>query len=389
MTSVIIFIIIAYLIKRGVVDGHGFNDISKILGVIALIAFVISLIKSPLFWIALFGMLIVGIVALVIYLVSKSANKERAEKYGWDTEEYQRKYSEAVEKFKEIYKKAREAGSTANMSATERRQADLDDERRARESAAAEVEAEFRKRAQEQAAQSGTAAETASKTKKSGKSGTGKASGATASAGTSSKQQTVVKSKILPKSSARRTKIVRKFNEQYNLYLTDEQIKRIVDASYMSNAWKREVEAMSKKYDSVYQWLGGETAYLRAYLRAFTVQDVTSDFKQQMQIVMDSFEEVFEYSDEYSALTIDQRIEKINHKFMTSFDEITYMIAYRYLETLGLHHELQETQLNRMDGTFDDLVHKYDQMSEADVDAELKEAGTVQSDGTGTSTPSI
>lgn len=374
MTSVIIFIIIAYLIKRGVMDGHGFNDVSKILGTIALILFVISLIRSPLFWIALFGMLFIGITALVIFLVSKAVDKERAEKYGWDTEEYQRKYSEAVAKFKTLYKSARDAGAYSRMSATERRQADLDDERRAREAAAAEVEAEFRKKAEKMAAEMGVDVneakkqaakvnKSASKAAKTGKEKSGKTS-------------TIVKSKILPKSSTRRTKIVQKFNEQYNLYLTDEQVKRIVDASYMSNAWKKEVEAMSTKYDSVYQWLGGDTAYLRAYLRAFTVQDVTSDFKQQMQIVMDSFEEVFEYSDEYSALSIDQRIEKINHKFMTSFDEITYMIAYRYLETLGLHHELQQTQLNRMDGTFDDLVHKYDQMSTSDVDAELSGTGT-------------
>ncbi len=84
-------------------DGHGFNDVSKILGTIALILFVISLIRSPLFWIALFGMLFIGITALVIFLVSKAVDKERAEKYGWATEEYQRKYSEAVANFKTLY----------------------------------------------------------------------------------------------------------------------------------------------------------------------------------------------------------------------------------------------------------------------------------------------
>ncbi len=192
-----------------------------------------------------------------------------------------------------------------------------------------------------------------------------------------------LKSSILPKASGRRTKIVNKFNEQYNLYLTEEQIRNIVAASYMSNAWKQEVEAMYTKYDSVYQWLVGDTAYLRAYLRAFAVQDVTSDFRQQQQIVTDSFEEIFQYSDTISGLSLERRIDMINSKFLTNFDDITYMIAYRYLEAMGYHHELEKTALTRIDGTFDDLVAKYDNMSTESVDADLESIAPQNTPGTG------
>lgn len=353
MSSFIILILIAYFIKRGMIDGRGFSDLAKVFSGIVAFIILVSILTSPAFWIIL-GLLFLlfssGIIAAIIHF----AGKKRAEKYGWDSEEYQRKYAAAVNKFKEIYKAQREEfGGFSNMNSTQKRKKVLDDEKRAREEAAREVDAEFRAR-EAQMRQNGKAESTSYDDKK------------------NRAKNTIVKSQILPKTSSRRSKIVTKFNNQYELFLTNEQIRRIVDASYMSNAWKREVEDMSQKYDSVYQWLHGDTAYLRAYLRAFTVQDITSDFKMQMQIVMDSFEEVFTYSDSLSMLSISARIDKINDKFMTRFDEITYMIAYRYLEQLGLKHKLDKTTLNRVDGTFDDLVQKYENMSTTDADSELE-----------------
>lgn len=344
------------MIKKALVDGRGFSDVAKVITGIFGLILVISILSSPIFW-ALLGLILIGGIAGIIALVSKNSEKKRAQQYGWNTEEYTAKYAEALKKFKAMYKAQRSEWS-GSMNETQRRAMELDEEKRAAAAAREEVEAEFRAR---------TAANKDS-------SYTGSKEEGRAIPNPSSKTKSgsnIVKSTILPKATAKRTKIVTKFNEQYDLFLTEEQIKRIVDASYMSNAWKREVEAMSVKYDSVYQWLHGDTAYLRAYLRAFTVQDVTSDFKQQMQIVMDSFEEIFIYSDSISGLSIEQRISSINSKFMTNFDEITYMIAYRYLESLGLHHELDKTQVNRVDNTFDDLVSKYDKMSSEGVDDDL------------------
>lgn len=348
MGSIILFIIFIYLFKRGLVDRRGFSDVAKVFFTVGFIIILISVLSSPIFWL-LVSLFILALIAGIIAFVTKYSGKQRAEKYGWDTEEYQKKYAEAVEKFKQIYKEQR--GFRSNMSTTQRMAQDIEDEKRAREAAAAEVDAVFK------AKQSDSGNNTYSGTKQ--------------AEPRKKKEASKVRSAILPRSPKKRIKIVEKFNEAYKLLLTEEQIKRIVDASYMSNAWKREVEAMYDKYDSVNQWMYGETAYLRAYLRAFAVQDVTSDFQMQMQIVMDSFEEIFTYSDEISMLSIDQRISRINSKFMTNFDEITYMIAYRFLESLGLKHQLDKTTLNRVDGTFDDLVEKYDKMSGASVDEEL------------------
>mgnify|MGYP006988843344 CR=1 FL=1 len=420
--SIVLFIIIALLIKRGMVDGRGFTDIAKIFGGIAVFLLIISLLTSPFFW-GILGLAIVGIVVAIITLSAKYSGDKRAKTYGWDSAEYQAKYSEALAMFKDMYRNQRDEAKYNRMNVTEQRVQELKEEKMAREAAGKYVDEQFMKKYgtnrtvnqanqgnRSNAANQGNRSSMGSQggpapaygdpntvtgsygrtaTQQAARHGSGMQYGAAGAAasqamGARAREKTIkdqtraLKSSILPKSAARRTRIVRKFNEQYNLYLTDDQIKRIVDASYMSVAWKNEVEAMASKYDSVYQWLVGDTAYLRAYLKVFAVQDVTSDFPQQMQIVMDSFEEIFDYSDTISGLTLERRIEMINSKFLTNFDDITYMIAYRYLESLGLHHELGQTQINRIDGTFDDLVAKYDSMSDADVDAALAGAAPLQ-----------
>lgn len=407
--SIVLFIIIALLIKKGMIDGRGFTDIAKIFGGIAVFLLIISLLTSPLFW-GILGLGLVAVIVGIITLTAKYSGDKRAEMYGWDSAEYQAKYSEAVAMFKEMYKNQRDPVKFGKMNVTQQRLQELNEEKQAREAAGKYVDEQFKKKygtnkatntSGNRRANQGTYTGSQGQPNRSaaqgqpGRTTSGRPvqqgplpQGYTSSAATAAAQLAgnrarekdlkaqakALKSSILPKSATRRMKIVRKFNEQYDLYLTDEQIKRIVDASYMSVAWKNEVEAMANKYDSVYQWLVGDTAYLRAYLRVFAVQDVTSDFPQQMQIVMDSFEEIFDYSDTISGLTLERRIEMINSKFLTNFDDITYMIAYRYLESLGLHHELGQTQLNRIDGTFDDLVAKYDRMSDAGVDAALADA---------------
>ncbi|MCR5594930.1 MAG: hypothetical protein K6G12_03720 [Lachnospiraceae bacterium] len=393
MSSVIVFIIIALLIKKGLSDSHGFSDIGKILGTVAAIAFVVSLFANPLI-LVLLG---VGVIAGVIALVNKLSGTQHSEISRAHTEEFQQMYQEVYEMELKKFKSQHGADyERANM--TEKRARDLEDERKARESAARFVNEQVRKKYGDAAANAvatGTAAADSliNQVNQNGPSNgysarvtnDGKVYVQTPGNSSAKKKNTanIIKSKILPKAQGRRSKIVNKFNEQYNLYLTDEQVGRIVAASYMSNAWKQEVEAMYTKYDSVYQWLVGDTAYLRAYLRAFPVQEVSSDFDQQIKIVTDSFEEIFEYSDSIAGISLERRIEMINSKFLTNFDDITYMIAYRYLESLGFHHELEKTQLNRIDGTFDDLVAKYDKMSTEEVDEALSQVAGVSAGSAG------
>ena len=164
---------------------------------------------------------------------------------------------------------------------------------------------------------------------------------------------------ILPKQVSKRRKIVQDFNRKYDLYLTPEQVQGIVDSTYMSETWKREVEAMAGKYETIYEWFQGSTKWLRAYLYAFHVQDVTSDFSQQERIVTTAFEEIMRYSDSLSNLSVSERIKEINSKFYTNFDDVTYMIAYRFLESKGLFHTLEVTEPSRDDKDLDDLMEKY------------------------------
>lgn len=169
-------------------------------------------------------------------------------------------------------------------------------------------------------------------------------------------------SKVLPKPIGKRKKIIESFSEKFGLNLTQEQVKCIADASYMSLSWKMEVENMTNKYDALHQWFTGNTAYLRAYLYVFPVQDVSSDFKQQFQICVSSFQEIFNYSDTLEDQSISEKIQSINSKFLTNFDDVTYMIAYRFLEKLGFYHELGNTTVHSVDAELDALRKKYEQM---------------------------
>lgn len=168
-----------------------------------------------------------------------------------------------------------------------------------------------------------------------------------------------VMSAILPRQVAKRRKIVEDFNKKYKLYLTEEQIKGIVDSTYMSETWKREVEAMTGRYESIYEWFQGNTRWLRAYLYAFHVQDVTSDMEQQERIVTAAFEEVMKYSDTLSYLSVPERIKEINSQFYTGFDDVSYMIAYRFLEAKGMFHTLDVTPPAHDDSELDELMEKY------------------------------
>ena len=161
-----------------------------------------------------------------------------------------------------------------------------------------------------------------------------------------------------PKKAAVRKKICESFNKEYRLCLTDDQVMGIVNSSYMSEIWLGELMAMNKKYENVYQWFNGPTNWLRVYLYAFHVQQVTSDIRAQETIAMYAFQEVFEYTDQISG-TLADKIEKANSKFLTGFDDVSFMIAYRFLEEKGLKHKLGDMDLIRNDSEIDKLLDKY------------------------------
>ncbi len=171
-----------------------------------------------------------------------------------------------------------------------------------------------------------------------------------------------VKSSILPRPTTKRTRIIRNFNEKYALSLTESEMQRIVDASYMSNAWKRELEAMTAKYETIYEYFQGPTSWLRVYIHAFHIQSITSDFEMQERIAFDALDEVFAYVQTLEGLTIPEMILRVNERFFASFDDVTFMIAYRFLQEKGRHYELGKVKVvQNEDSDMEDLMKKYEQ----------------------------
>lgn len=165
----------------------------------------------------------------------------------------------------------------------------------------------------------------------------------------------------LTRAVPKRRKIVQKFNLKYDLYLTEEEIARIVDASYMSNCWEREILDMDQKYDTISQWYRGDSAWLRAYLHAFPVQNVTSDFESQRSICLDTFYQVFSEIDPGKYESVESCVREINHRFMTNFDDITFSVAHRFLADNGYKFELPHYDVRGVKSDIDRLKDKYDQ----------------------------
>lgn len=171
----------------------------------------------------------------------------------------------------------------------------------------------------------------------------------------------------LTRSVPKRRKIIQKFSKKYALNLTEKEVDRIVDASYISNCWEREIYDMNREYDTVYQWYKSESGWLRAYLRAFPVQSVSSDFEMQGNICVDSFDQIFREIKPGKYATVDECVDAINNRFLTSFDETTFMIAYRFLEQNGRHYELPRLGVVQNESPLEQLKRKYDEAEAARV----------------------
>lgn len=175
----------------------------------------------------------------------------------------------------------------------------------------------------------------------------------------------------LTRTVQKRIKIVQKFNQKYDLTLTEEEINCIVDASYMSNCWEREIYDMDIKYETVSEWYRTDSAWLRAYLRVFPVQNVTSDFENQKRICLDAFYQIFSEVDPGKYVSVADCVNEMNKRFMTSFDEITFSIAHRFLQGQGYSFSLPHYDVRGTKSDIENLQEKYDR--ESTVDSETYE----------------
>lgn len=168
-----------------------------------------------------------------------------------------------------------------------------------------------------------------------------------------------VSSRILPKAVKKREKIVASFNEQYHLCLTEDEQKRMVEASYLSEGWKRELEAMSEKYDAAQQWLMGPTCWLRVYMYVFCVQTISSDFERQETICVETFDEVMRYAESLTELTLEEKITRVNDRFFSSFTETSFMMAYRYMQSKGKNYQLEQVEVMKNETEAEQMMSKY------------------------------
>lgn len=165
----------------------------------------------------------------------------------------------------------------------------------------------------------------------------------------------------LTRSVPKRKKIVQRFNKKYNLNLTDDEIELIVDASYVSFSWEREIYDMDQDMNSLFEWYNSETSWLRAYLRVLPVQSVSSDFKRQHELCIDIFDQMFTTLEPSSFATTADCIEAINNKYYTAFDDTTFMIAYNFLNRNGRIHSLPKGGVVHNESELDKLMKKYDE----------------------------
>ncbi len=169
------------------------------------------------------------------------------------------------------------------------------------------------------------------------------------------------------KAVPKRTRIVSKFNKEYGLRLTNDQIKIIVDASYISPMWENEIRAMDKEYNTIYEWFAmdkahfdTDTAWLRGYLYSFNVQEVSSDFAAQKEIVLNACNQIFGSMDFKKYSTRKDMLWELNNRYLTRFDEITFMIAYRFLEREGYRYDIGTNHVVKNEDETDRLKAKYE-----------------------------
>lgn len=176
------------------------------------------------------------------------------------------------------------------------------------------------------------------------------------------RDEAIPRSEQLPNAVPKRIRIVEKFNNKYNLNLTSSQIQTIVDASYISTDWEYLILSMQKEYQTIHQWfkapIGG---WLRVYLKVFNVQTVSSDMAQQKRICLDSFDQIFRSIDLSDYNTPAWDISHVNNTYMTNFDDISFMIAYRFLESNGHKYNLGEVEILKTDDELSKLRKKYDE----------------------------
>lgn len=164
----------------------------------------------------------------------------------------------------------------------------------------------------------------------------------------------------LPVKQKKREKIIEKTNKKYRLSLTSAQIECIAAASYISPQWAAEVKSMEKNYNNIYEWFTSGNTWLKVYLYAFNKMDISSLFYKQEQIVYQTFDTIFSEMCIDDTLPTEVVIENINNKYLTNFDELSFMQAINYMESKGKRYRFGAPVLTKVNSEIENLQRKYD-----------------------------
>ncbi len=166
---------------------------------------------------------------------------------------------------------------------------------------------------------------------------------------------------FLSANADKRRRMVSEFNDKFELNLNNEQIQQIVDASYSSKEWEREVGEMHPNYHHVSEWYrSADTNWLRAYLRACPMMNITMDFQMQRSIVEDTFKRILTELPPGDFPTVKSAVDETNRRFYTLFDETTYMIMFRYMQEKGMQLKTPNGLYYRPESEVQELAKKYD-----------------------------
>ncbi len=166
-----------------------------------------------------------------------------------------------------------------------------------------------------------------------------------------------------------RAKIVRGFNKKYSLCLTEDDISLMVDASFATYEWEKEINSMDKIYGSIAQWYKAPTAWVRIYMKVFAVHEISTNFSHQEQLCYESFCQIFDNEDMTRFISMESCLEYINNKYMTFFDDISLHKTLEYLSSKGKSYKLPEVLIIRNESEIDLLMKKYSLDKEKAKDA--------------------
>ncbi len=163
----------------------------------------------------------------------------------------------------------------------------------------------------------------------------------------------------MTKDEKERYKIVEKFSDRFGLSIPEEKIQLIVDASFNSYYWAKEIYDMEKEYSRITDWYRGDTVWLRIYFHVVPHLNISSDFDLQYDYVESYYKSIFENIDIDKYSTVRDYIAEVNRKFLTSFDDVSFMTVVRLLNNQGMEIRLPKGDSIINESDIDILIKKY------------------------------